>query len=121
MAVISLNQLVKTEVIKYFCTHQFIKLELLTFCKANNAIKMKTMVVNTKAVRESYLDTEFFMKKSYALYLLISIFLLIISEYFFLQEIFGRKQLFILSLSILGLSFNILFISYIFRQYKKNF
>jgi hypothetical protein len=65
-------------------------------------------------------DNQYIMK-SYAIHLFVSIILLIVSEYFFLQEIFGDRQLFTLFLSATGLTLNIAFISYIFKQYKKNY
>jgi hypothetical protein len=57
------------------------------------------------------------MKKIHLLFLLTSIFVLIVSEYFFVRELFGTHQLLILILSGTGIASGVIFLVSLIKKY----
>ena len=60
----------------------------------------------------------FTMKKNFILPFLIALLILILSEYFFLQEVFGRNNIPILLLTGMGIAASIISIVSLIRKYN---
>jgi len=63
-------------------------------------------------------STLFTMKRNFILPFLIAILILILSEYFFLQEVFGRSNIAILLLTGTGVALSIISIVSLIRKYN---
>ena len=58
------------------------------------------------------------MRKKFRIFFLVALLILILSEYFFLEEVFGRSNIIILLLTGLGISLSIIcIVSLIKREY----
>jgi hypothetical protein len=81
-----------------------------------NEIKYNTIAGNSE---ESNIQSSLLaMRRKYILPFLTAIILLILSEYFFLQEIFDRSNTAVLLLTGIGIIFSIAFIISIIRKYN---
>ena len=74
--------------------------------------------VHTRDSGEGYIQSLRTMRRKYIWTFLISILLLIFSEYFFLNEIYGRNNIGVLVLTGIGVALNIYFIISLIRKFN---